>query len=259
MVSLDQLRRDLGTLGVPGGAVLVVHTSLRAVGWVEGGARTVIDALRAAVGPEGTLVMPSMTDGRGPFDPRTTPTDEMGIVAETFWRLPGVLRSTHPNSAFAAEGPLAKEIVATHPLADPEGIDSPIGRVYRHDGWILLLGVGHDANTTIHVGESLSGVKYRRIKTVHLAREGVVVREQVPMIDHCCGNFEKLGPILEREEQVSIGRVGNATAQLMPSRAVVERAKSLLRENELYFLCPEGIACDQCEEARSYAEANATA
>jgi len=66
-----------------------------------------IDALRDALGPAGTLVMPTMSDGASVFDPKTTPTCEMGIVAETFFRQPGVLRSTHPGASFAAAGPHA--------------------------------------------------------------------------------------------------------------------------------------------------------
>jgi aminoglycoside 3-N-acetyltransferase len=72
----------------------------------------------------------------------------MGVVADTFWRLPNVLRSDSPH-AFAAQGPAAALITAPHPVGVPHGLDSPVGRVYELDGQVLLLGVGHDANTTI--------------------------------------------------------------------------------------------------------------
>jgi aminoglycoside 3-N-acetyltransferase len=111
-----------------------------------------IAALRIAVGPQGTLVMPSMTsDDDHPFDPKTTPCMDMGIVADTFWGLTGVLRSDNP-AAFAAIGPQAARITAPHPIDPPHGLNSPVGRVYELDGQVLLLGVAHDSNTTIHLG-----------------------------------------------------------------------------------------------------------
>ena len=70
----------------------------------------------------------------------------MGIVAQTFWQLPGVLRSDSPH-AFAAAGPQAARITAPHPVDVPHGLDSPVGRVYELDGQVLLLGVDHTANT----------------------------------------------------------------------------------------------------------------
>ncbi len=101
--------------------MLLVHTAFRAVGPVQGGPLGLIRALRAALGPAGTLVMPTMTDGATVFDPRSTPTDGMGITAELFWKQPGVLRSTHPGGSFAAQGPLAARICAAQPLSPPHG------------------------------------------------------------------------------------------------------------------------------------------
>src|SRR5262245_53031758 len=100
----EQIVMQLRDLGARRGDVLLVHTSFRAVRPIERGPHALIDALRDAIGREGTLVMPTMTDGESVFDPASTPTLDMGIVAETFWREPGVVRSTHPGASFAAEG-----------------------------------------------------------------------------------------------------------------------------------------------------------
>ena len=135
----DELEAQLLALGVEAGGVLLVHTSFRAVRPVEGGPLGLIRALRNVLGPEGTLVMPTMTDGESVFDPRSTPTVDMGITAETFWRQAGVVRSTHPGGSFAAAGPHASEICAPQPLAPPHGPDSPPGRVHALDGQVLLL------------------------------------------------------------------------------------------------------------------------
>ena len=155
-ISRSQLSKQLRDLGVEPGSVLLVHTSFSKIRPVEDGPQGLIAALRLALGPEGTLVMPSMTeDDDHPFDPKTTPCIGMGIVPDMFWRFRGVLRSDNP-SAFAAVGKQATRITAPHPIDPPHGLDSPVGRVYELDGQVLLLGVGHDANTTIHLAESLA-------------------------------------------------------------------------------------------------------
>lgn len=252
--STFRLTEDLRRLGVQPGSVLVVHTSLRNVGWVDDGPRAVIDALRNVLGEQGTLVMPSMTDSESLFDPTTTPTDEMGIVAETFWRLPDVLRSTHPSSSFAAQGPLAAAITATHPLDDPQGLESPIGKVYQLDGWVLLLGIDHSANTTIHLAETMSNVPYRIVKHLPVLENGMVRWVEMAEIDHCCRNFVKIAPYLAQQGELITGVVGNAEAQLMRSQAVVRAACDLLARDPYFFLCPPGECPweSQCDEARAY-------
>src|SRR5712664_681174 len=155
---IEDVVEQLRSLGARDGGVLLVHTSFRAVRPVEGGPLGVVEALLRALGPRGTLVMPTMTDGESVFDPRTTPSQGMGVVAELFWRQPGVIRSTHPGGSFAARGPLAAAICAPQPLSPPHGPDSLVGRVYDLGGQVLLLGVGHSENTTLHLAEALADV-----------------------------------------------------------------------------------------------------
>src|SRR5690606_31747653 len=115
------LADDLRQLGVAAGDVLLVHASLSAIGFVTAGPVGVIEGLLAAVGPDGTIAMPAhsgqMSDPahwQNPpvpaewvetlraetpaFDPRTTPTRQMGAIAELFRTWPGALRSNHPTS-----------------------------------------------------------------------------------------------------------------------------------------------------------------
>jgi aminoglycoside 3-N-acetyltransferase len=173
------------------------------------------------------------------------------LADDTFWRRPGVQRSDSPH-AFAAEGPLAAEITRPHPLDVPHGPDSPIGRVHERDGRVLLLGVGHDANTTIHLAESLAGVRYRRHKYLTVLRDGQPTRYEYDEIDHCCENFALLDDWLEVAGRQVRGTVGRSEARLMRSRHVVEAALAKLRANEMVFLHPTGV-CDQCDEARAHA------
>jgi len=175
----SSLIRDLSGAGVGEDAVILVHASLSALGWVAGGAVSVIEALLARVGAGGTIVMPAhsatlvhpacwtaapvppswlalLDDEMPAFDVRTTPTWGLGVVAELFRTWPGVQRSHHPASSFSAHGPAAAAILADHRLETPFGDHSPLARLYAQDATILLLGVDLDVCTILHFAEELA-------------------------------------------------------------------------------------------------------
>lgn len=216
---------------------------------MEDGPAGLIAALREALGPDGTLVMPSMSsDDDTPFDPATTPCPDMGVVAETFWRSPGVLRSNSPH-AFAAVGLHAAEITASHPAEIPHGPDSPVGRACELDAQVLLLGVGHDANTTIHLAENLAGVRYRLEKYVTVLEDGRPVRLHYGEIDHCCQRFSLVDRWLDERGLQKYGSVGHGEARLARARDIVEVATERLHAEETVFLHPPGVD-EECDEAR---------
>lgn len=249
-INKAQVTEQLLALGVEPGGVLVVHTAFSKVGPVEGGPRGLIEALRAALGPAGTLVMPSMSDDdEHPFDADQTPCVGMGVVADTFWRMPGVLRSDSPH-AFAAIGPRAAEVTAPHPVDVPHGLDSPVGHVYELDGQVLLLGVGHDANTTVHLAENMAGMRYLLPKYAVILKNGKPTRHDYYELDHCCENFNRLNEPLEAQGRQRRGVVGHGEARLARSRDVVEAAMALLREDETAFLHKPGL-CGECDDARA--------
>ena len=158
------------------GSVLLVHSSLSALGWVCGGAQAVVHALLDALGPDGTLVVPTHTsDNSDPahwshpavpeawwpvirahmpaFDPLRTPVRGLGAIPELARTWPGAVRSDHPQDSFAALGPQAASITAGHALDSGLGERSPLARIHDLDGDVLLLGVGHGANTSMHLAE----------------------------------------------------------------------------------------------------------
>jgi aminoglycoside 3-N-acetyltransferase len=250
MISRDALIQQLLELGVEPGGVLLIHTSFSKVQPVEDGSIGLISALRSALGEDGTLVMPSMSyDDDHPFDKRQSRCKEMGVVADTFWRLPGVLRSDN-NHAFAAVGPLAEKITAPHPLDIPHGIDSPVGRVFELNGQVLLLGVDHTSNTTIHLGENQAGVRYRRDKHVTVLKDGMASRLEYREIDHCCQNFSFLDDWLDEKGLQKHGKVGNAEARLIRSYEIVDVVTRYQKENETTFLHPQGVD-EECDDARA--------
>ena len=243
---VDQLR----ALGVIPG-VLLVHTSFRAVRPIEGGPLGLIEALLQSVGPNGTLVMPSWTgDDATPFDPASTPaSSDLGVVADMFWRLPGVVRSYHPF-AFAAAGPHAATITADPLPLPPHNPNSPVGRVHDLDGQVLLLGVDQDANTTIHLGEILGGAPYRVPKHITVVRDGQPTRIEYGENDSCCKRFSLMDEWLRSLGLQAEGKVGNAHARLMRAKNIVRVAREELARDPLIFLHPADARCEECDLAR---------
>jgi aminoglycoside 3-N-acetyltransferase len=166
-VGREDLERDLTAAGLPDGAVAFVHSSLSRLGFVEGGAATVLAALRSTiVARGGTLAMPAFTmtgtmyetlKSDQPFDVRETPTG-MGRIAETLRQDKQSRRSIHPTHSVVALGARAEWLVADHhhsPFAFDA--DSPLGRVLEADGFIMGLGTDLGPVTFYHVLEDLCG------------------------------------------------------------------------------------------------------
>jgi aminoglycoside N3'-acetyltransferase len=251
-LSRAEITAQLRKLGVAEGGVLLVHSSFRAVRPVEGGPLGLIEALGAALGPRGTLAMPSWgDDDTAPFAPLTTPAaPDLGIVAGLFWRRPGVLRSDHAH-AFAAAGPHAADILAD-PLPLPPHIrESPVGRIRDLDGQVLLLGVGHDVNTSLHLAELMAGVPYRVRKSLTVLRDGQPARVEFGENDHCCQRFALADDWLRARGLQAEGRLGHAHARLFRARDVVALASEQLARDPLLFLHPPGAGCEECDEARA--------
>jgi aminoglycoside N3'-acetyltransferase len=250
-LSTDEVTAQLGALGIARGDVVLVHTSFRAVRPVQGGPRGLIEALLRAVGPAGTLVMPAWSgNDDAPFDAATFPAArDLGVVADLFWRLPNVVRSQHAF-AFAACGPEAARIVGgTLPLP-PHTPDSPVGRVHALDGKVLLLGVDHDANTTLHLAEVLAGVPYRVPKHITVLRDNQPIRLEYRENDHCCALFKLAGAWLHEPGWQIEGPVGHAQARLARARHIVDVALARLHQDPLLFLHAPDAGCTECAAAR---------
>lgn len=252
MTSIRSLVEQLQALGVVEGGVLLVHTSFRAVRPVEGGPRGLITALIGALGPQGTLVMPSWPeDANQLFDPKVTQSaPDLGVVAQEFWHLPGARRTSHVQS-FAALGPQA-EYILHDPLPLPPHIpESPVGRVHELDGQVLLLGVNHDADTTIHLAEVLARVPYGHYHSCMAIVDGKPTRVEYLENDHCCQRFALVDDWLREAGVQKEGRVGSAMARLSCARDIVGIVLPRIEEETLLFLHDASAGCLECDLARA--------
>ena len=237
-ISRDEIVRQLEKLGLGRGGVLLVHTSFRHVRPVQAGPFGLIGALQQALGPDGTLVMPCWPEDEDNYDVERSPAAaDLGVTVELFRSFPGVRRSPHPQ-AFAASGPQAARIVDGPLPLPPHTPQSPVGQVHDLDGQVLLIGVGHDANTTLHLAEIIAGVPYGVPRTC----AGVPYREN----DHCCERFALADDWLRAAGLQAEGPVGHAHARLARSRDIVRLAVERLAADPLLFLHPPGSNCTDC-------------
>lgn len=162
--SSSQITEDLRKMGILPGDMLFIHSSLKSLGYVDGGPKAVIQGLINAVGPEGTLLLPTYYMPGGSilgtcqlddyvFDPRLHGTN-MGALPEAFLQFPGVCRSIHPTHSVSAIGKHAKFLTETHHLAPSIfGQGSPWQRFHELNGKVLGLGISMGPVTFYHLLE----------------------------------------------------------------------------------------------------------
>jgi aminoglycoside 3-N-acetyltransferase len=254
--SVASLVGELRQLGLAPGAVVIVHTSLSALGWVAGGAQAVVEALFEAIGPAGTVVMPTQSgqlsdpvgwdnppvpaawieavrQGLPAFDPYLTPTRGMGQVVECFRQHRATVRSRHPLDSFAANGPAAATIVERHPLSPGLGEESPLGRLYELHSSVLLLGVSHANNTSLHLAEHRADWPGRASCTQAAPVEIDGERRWVSYadLDLDTDDFDLIGQAFAATGQERHGPVGAGVGRLSAMRAVVDFAAAWMGEH----------------------------
>ncbi len=238
---------------------VIAHASLSAFGQIQGGAETVVSALLAVFD---SVVMPTftyktmLTPLTGPeanainygagtdanrmaefFDPQMPADPLMGIVAETLRKRPCASRSAHPILSFV--GVNAEVALAAQNLADPL---APIGVLARQGGCVLLLGVNHSVNSSIHYAEKLAGRK----QFVRWALTAQGVRE-CPGFPGCSAGFQSIAPAVERGTRRA--RIGSAVVLGVPLEMLIKAVIERIKNDPLALLCQQAD-CARCTEIR---------
>ena len=256
ILTKEDLIREFRKCGVSEGQHIFVHTSLKSLGFVVGGAETLIRALLEIVGDAGTLMMPSQTwknldpktgvhweepiewwqiirDNWPAYDKAITPAIGMGIVAEMFRKWPGAERSNHPARSVAAVGKYAKYLTENHDLSNIFGENSPVDKLYKLNGHVLLIGVGYDKNTALHLAETKANFSSKKFSEessaiyVNGKREWITYTTQA--VDDC--DFIKLGEIYEKENNLPVHKIGHAEIRLIKQKPLIDWTVNWMEEN----------------------------
>ncbi|GGZ41600.1 AAC(3) family N-acetyltransferase [Streptomyces inusitatus] len=248
----ERLTRSLRALGVAEGMTLLVHAALRPTGLHSD---TLRDALLDALGPDGTLVTPAFTEANSDtsdayralvagltpeetetfrrnmpaFDPATTPSQGMGRLAESVRTAPGAVRSTHPQTSFAAVGRRAGELLSGHTLSSHLGENSPLGALYRTDARVLMINVDFDVCTAFHLAEYRTNAPLRSYRCVVLCPDGGKKWTEYDDVRLDESDFGAIGAAFTWGTEQK-GRLRGRPTRLFSVRAAVDHAVAWMTE-----------------------------
>lgn len=246
--TISSLEQDFKGIGLKEGMIVFVHSSLSKIGWVNGGAVAVIEALQNVITKEGTIVMPAQSSdwsdpsrwGNPPvpfewwqeirdtmpaFDPKTTPSNGIGKIPEVFRTYPEVERSSHPSASFTAWGKNKAEILANHSLDFGLGDQSPLARLYDLDAKVLFIGTTYETNTAFHLGEFRSKTRKTIKDGAKIMSNGKSVWKNFQELAYEDEDFEKIGQQFEEKQPVATGFIGQAPSKLFSLKAAVDYSK----------------------------------
>ncbi len=252
----SEIADALKSVGLHSGDSVMVHTSLGRIGYVCGGAQTVIEALIGVVGQQGTIMMPTQSwknldpqtgvhgdadeadwdiirENWPAYDKAITPSSTMGAVAEMFRSWPGAIRSDHPARSVAAWGRNAEYLTENHDLSNIFGDTSPIGKLYELDGKVLLIGVDYDKNTSIHLADVRAEYpgKHTCIEHSAVMENGRRVWKAYETLFVDGKDFVEIGTAFETEHTVNRVKLGGAELRLMKQRELVDFAVEWIEKN----------------------------
>ena len=258
MLTFNDMVVAFETLGLRNKPI-IAHASLGAFGHVEGGPDSVVTGLAYATG---AFIMPThtyktmVTPASGPANnainymrgqqwnrlsepyQNDMPADPMmGVVPESMRKWPEARRSMHPILSFC--GFRAEKILETQTIDEPF---APVRALVEKDGWVLLLGVDHTANTSIHFAEKLAG--RNQFVRWALTKAGIVTRPGFP---GCSAGFHAIEPeVLPFTKTIN---VGNAVVRALPLRALMVRVIEMIKKDRHALLCNRSD-CERCAEVR---------
>lgn len=232
-----EIAKELSGMGLKSGDIVLLHSSLVSLGQVEGGPEAVVEAFMSVLGPEGTLAVPAF--------------GALGIIAEVVKHHPQVVFSDAPVGTVAAIGAKAEEICRGHWQADTaHGHGTPYMRIAEMNGYICLLGVDQDRNTTLHTVEALAELPYLSDTTHTFKVDGKEITKTWKYYPGPHRNFIGVDKLLGDAGLMKIARIGNAQVRLMPAQEVIELLVSFAEEDPALFLC-DNPSCADCVRQRA--------
>jgi aminoglycoside 3-N-acetyltransferase len=240
----------LKRLGVKCGDLLVAHSSLSDFGYIDGGAETLIDCLLKAIGPRGTLAMPTHSlswIGNAPYNAKTSPSFT-GAVPAAFLKRKGVLRTAHPTHSVAILGPLAKALAAGHTAAvSPQSRAGFWGNFVAANGKVVLL-CKPDSNTLLHSGELWADSPYPPAR-VHFMKNGKRVEATIPGMPWHVSSFAAVHAALKRRGQMKTTVLGESLAHSLRARDGVEEMMYQVKRDP-YIVTRPNCSCRWCVYVR---------
>lgn len=252
MINKESIKFSLELMNILKGDIILVHSALSSMGYVDGGAATVIDALLETVGEEGTVAMSSLTGWSDAFDSTTTPS-AVGRISEEFRKRKMAVRSLHPVHSIVAIGKHAKFITDDHDKCETGcGTGTPYLKLRDLGGKVMLLGVDMDRNTIMHSLEEEINALYLRTLTIPAPsyiedyKNKTFTLKKFPP-----GHRDFIGftPILRKREAIIEGKIGNAAVKVMDIDKLFEIGLEVLREDPLFFIC-NNPNCNSCHWSR---------
>ncbi len=256
--SKQKLIDDLKTIGLKSGDSVLVHSSLSKIGFVDGGAKTVIEALFEVIGKDGTLLFPTFpAKGKNKthleeqpfFDIKNTPS-QMGSITEYFRKLDNVFRSFHPTDSVSACGPLAEYYTNSHfGQLTPYNENSPFRKLCSKNGKILMLGTTlNGACTNLHTLEDAVDFKFpvydEKIFEVKMTDEKGVEHTMKTKVHNpeysVKRNCDALKPIFINEKVLVEGLVGEAKTMLIDANKMLEVMIKYYNEKGVTMYTPFG-------------------
>ena len=245
------IREDLQALGLKKGDTVLIHSSFKSLGKVEGGIQTLVEAMLSVIGDAGTLIAPTLTfrdvsEEYRIFDYVHTPSC-VGAVSEFIRHVDGAKRSIHPTHSCAAIGKKRDWYIDGHENdRTPIGENSPIYKLHMDDGKVLLLGCSFSANTSMHGVEEKFGTSYVLPKTP--TPYTIILPDRTYDIDfyrhHIRQNgytqrYDRLENVLD-SKYVNTRLVHGAVSRLLNAPGVWKTAYDVLKKDEFYFVDKEG-------------------
>lgn len=247
MYTKNDLISHLADIGVNPEGTLLVHSSMKSIGEIDGGAKTVLDALIDYMKP-GLLIFPTHTwkqinEDYNIFNPMTEPSC-VGLLSNLFLKRPGVIRSWHPTHSVAALGKDAKSFTAGEEKRDtPCSRQGCLGKLYDKKAQILFLGCSLKTNTFLHGVEEWNKIPLRladHVQALKIATpDGRLLdcpqyRHFTPLID-VSENYDKMEAPFLYTEIAKKGKIGDANSFLCTASGMADLTGSFLTRNPDLF------------------------